>query len=352
MMAAARPFRDHDFVATTEGLLFCVVGNVHPPGRAIGYLKYVPSEKGKWGQAERYERVLKDYTMPSVEETLQLLRARYPWYIFRSQVLGMEMSAVPRRLVKRHYRPEERLRELHTPMVDLDPLEAKVVELTSLLAKTGGLDVGCLGVTGSVLTRIHNPSFSDIDLTVYGRENALRLKAALEQLFEDETAAAFQGRFLKAWAREKSKRVPLSPLEIVELYRRKRDRGFYRGTQFSIHPVRLREEVHERYGDRRFRSLGLVAIRARCRDATEAIFLPATYGIAEVTVEEGPRVPDLAEVTSYDGFYSEVVREDEWLLARGKLERIESPRGGKAGHRLLVGSFEARGADFIKPAAR
>jgi len=350
-MPEVGPFRDHDFVATTEALLFCVVGNVHPRGRAISYLKYVPSERGKWGRVDRYERVLKDYTMPSVEETLGLLKLRYPQYVFRSRVLGMEMSAVPHRFVKRQYRPEERLRELRACRAGLDPLEAKVVEFTSVLSESGALSPDCLGVTGSVLTGIHNPSFSDIDLTVYGRRKALRLKTVLEGLFEDGVATAFQGRFLKSWAERKAKRVPLSPAEIVELYQRKRDRGSYRRTQFSIHPVRLKEEACEEYGDRWFYSLGLAVIRARCTDVTDSIFLPAIYRVADAVVQDGRQVSDLTEVTSYDGFYAGVIREGESLLARGKLERIESPKGGRVSHRLLIGSFEARGTDFIKPTA-
>ncbi|MEM2905908.1 MAG: hypothetical protein QW057_08650 [Candidatus Bathyarchaeia archaeon] len=344
-------FRDHDFVETREGFLFCVVGNVHPPGRAIGYLKYVPSEAGRWGRAERYERVLKDYTMPSVEETVEMLRRGYPRYIFRSKVLGMEMSAVPAGFVKRHYKPEVRLRELHDPSGSLDPLEAKVVKFTSLLAETGGLSLDCLGVTGSILTGIHNPSFSDIDLTVYGRGNALKLKTALDRLFQDGLASPFAGQFLESWAKDKSRRVSLSPAEIIALYERKRDRGFYDGTQFSIHPVKARGEVRERYGEKRFRSVGLALIEARCTDAKDSIFLPATYVVRDAVVQEGPQLSDLTEVTSYDGFYAGVVREGETLLAKGKLEQVESPRTGQHNHRLLVGSFEARGADFIKPTA-
>lgn len=351
MKSRALPFRDHDFLATVEGLLFCVVGNVHPPGRAIGYLKYVPSKVGKWGRTERYERVLRDYTMPSVEETVRLLRLRFPQYTFRSTVLGIEMSAVPRSLVREHYRPEEKVRQLHSGTAQLDPLEAKVVALTSLLSETGGIDITHLGVSGSILTAIHNPSFSDMDLTVHGLANAFRMKAAVEQLFEDGLAKPFEGKFLETWSLDKAKRVPLTPREITELYKRKKDRGFYQGTQFSIHPVRLQNEVKERYGDRRFRRLGFATIRARCRDATEAPFLPATYRIEDVTVQEGPQVSELREVTTYDGFYAGAFREGELLVARGKLERVELKLRAEPTQRLVVGSFEARGNDFIKPAA-
>ena len=37
-----RKFKDRDFLRTTDGLLFCVVGYLHPPDRVTGYVKYVP----------------------------------------------------------------------------------------------------------------------------------------------------------------------------------------------------------------------------------------------------------------------------------------------------------------------
>ncbi|MCS7385528.1 MAG: hypothetical protein NDF55_02140 [archaeon GB-1867-005] len=37
-----RKIRDRDFIESKKGMLFCVVGNVHPKDRAISYLKYIP----------------------------------------------------------------------------------------------------------------------------------------------------------------------------------------------------------------------------------------------------------------------------------------------------------------------
>jgi predicted nucleotidyltransferase len=43
--------------------------------------------------------------------------------------------------------------------------------------------------------------------------------------------------------------------------------------------------------------------------------------------------------------YSDIAREGEIISCRGKVERVESSSG--LGYRIVVGSPEARGTDFI-----
>ena len=70
--------KDKDFIETIEGLLFCVVGYLHPPDRYTAYLKYVPSEGGKWKRGEtRYARVLPYYHVSQVENTYGFLRGLF-----------------------------------------------------------------------------------------------------------------------------------------------------------------------------------------------------------------------------------------------------------------------------------
>ena len=111
-MVRQKTFRDRDFISTPEGFFFCVIGNIHPQDRIIAYIKYVPNEKGKWGKKKRYKRILRSYTTPSVKETFQILEKQNPEYLFHSKILSIKMSAVPMNLIKRHYKPEDKLLEL------------------------------------------------------------------------------------------------------------------------------------------------------------------------------------------------------------------------------------------------
>ena len=60
---------DRDMVETRDGLMFVVVGYLHPPGRVTAYLKYVPSEEGRWRRGDtRYTRTLRYYHVTQVEK--------------------------------------------------------------------------------------------------------------------------------------------------------------------------------------------------------------------------------------------------------------------------------------------
>jgi predicted nucleotidyltransferase len=88
--------RDRDFVETAEGLLFCVVGYVHPPDRYTAYLKYVPAATGKWARGETaYRRELPYYHVRHVVKTVDYLQAHHPRYVWRDPASELTFSFVP-----------------------------------------------------------------------------------------------------------------------------------------------------------------------------------------------------------------------------------------------------------------
>ena len=171
--------KDRDFVETVEGLIFCIVGYLHPPDRYTAYLKYVPDPEGRWSrEGTKFARVLPYYHVSQVEGTYGLLREHYPRYIYKCPVMNITVSSVPRDSVKMYYRPRKRLRSILIGGPK-DGLEKKLAGLTAHLCEVSGLSEHDLGVTGSILTRSHSIEFSDIDLTVYGQEASAKLKRAI-----------------------------------------------------------------------------------------------------------------------------------------------------------------------------
>jgi len=345
-----RGFRDRDFIRIKEGLFFCVVGPVHPPDRVLSYVKYVPAEMGKWGRGrERFRRILESYTIPSLLETFDMLTKDYPHYLFYSEVFKITVSAVPLEYVAEHYRPEGKLAHL-LQASHLDPLQGRLVEFASFLSDKGGVPQGFLGVTGSILLDIHRPEFSDMDLTVYGLENTLAIKETLMEAYSQRDSAVQRLRndALKTWCEHKAQRHPLTFKEALRIYERKWNIGVFRDTPFSIHPVKLEHEVKERYGDRIYEPVGLVTLRAVVQENADCLFLPAVYGIRDVEIMEGPKVKDVREVVSYEGLYDNLARPRETILVKGKLERITGATTGQEYYRVLVGSPEGRGTEYIK----
>jgi uncharacterized protein len=332
--------RDRDFVETTEGLLFCLVGYLHPPDRYAAYLKYAPAATGKWARGTTaYYRELPYYHVRHVARTIEFLREHHPRYVWRDPASDLTFSFVPREAVLTYYRPEDRLAEiLRGPR---DPLEEEVAELVGLLARAAGLPPTAFGITGSVLLRLHNPAFSDIDLLVYGAENTTRVRGAVDALRGGAIEALPAGRRAQ-WRGEIVERFGLPADDVAYLESRRWNYFLARGRYVSIHPTRTDAEIREEYGRERHRPLGGATIEASVTDATEAIFLPAVYRVAGAVADGGTPVP-VAEVVSFEGLYGQVADPGDRILASGQLEERQD---GVC--RLVVGSAGPRDGGFIR----
>ena len=323
--------KDRDFVETLEGLLFCVVGYLHPPDQATAYLKYVPDAEGKWRKGDTcYSRVIPYYHVSQVENTYKFLRESHPEYLYSCPVRNITVSSVPRDRIETYYRPRERLAAIMEG--PRDELEFKLRDLVTILSGLAGLDARDLGVTGSILTSSHSPEFSDIDLTVYGRKASSALREALrETRMSDGLIQPFNASKRKVWSINRQGRFPLGFEELMEFAERRWNYGEYLDTYFSVHPVRTDSEIAEEYGESTYASIGSVKGSAMVADASEAIYLPAIYMLEDVETDSGH---DVAEVASYEGLYADMFYAGERIEFSGILERVEGKRNI---HRVVVG---------------
>jgi len=342
-----RGFRDRDYLQTEEGYFFCVVGPLHPEDRVIAYLKYVPDPSGKWGSGKkRFARALRYYTMLDLLETLHLLEG-HPEYLHNSPVLGISMSAVPVDRISTHLKPEIKLSQLKR-MRSLDTLQRKAVDLATLISEESRCTIEYFGVTGSLLLDIHQ-DFSDIDLIVYGRDTCQAVKGTLTRIYDEKSMIRrFDEGRSREWCLNKARMYPVTYEEAARILAKKWGRGLFGETMFSVHPAKLEEEVSEKYGDRIFKPEGTVKIEAVVSDAAEAGFMPAVYKVEDVRILEGPSIEDIREVTSYEGLYGDIGESEDRIVAYGKLERVANPETGEEYHRVLIGSPEVQGRDYIK----
>ena len=244
--------------------------------------------------------------------------------------------------------PEEKVRQL-LKSKELDPLQQKVVNQVKILSDESNIPLDYFGVTGSVLLDIHQ-DFSDIDLLIYGMKNIPAVKKELLQLYtkSDSPISRYNEQTFKEWCIGKTKKYQLTYVEAATICKRKWGRGLFSNTNFSVHPIKLDEDVSEKYGERVFHPKGLVTIEATVSDNSESSFLPSIYGVEEVKSLEGSRVDDVLEVVSYDSFFSDIAKKSERIIVKGKLERVTIKRRKEEYHRVLVGSLEAKGNDYIK----
>jgi hypothetical protein len=328
-------------VETRDGLMFVVVGYLHPPGRVTAYLKYVPSEEGKWGRGDtRYTRTLRYYHVTQVENTYLYLRENHPGYLYDCPVRNITVSCVPLGDVKQYYHPVERVGSLITEGPS-DPLEEKLIGLVEYLGESADVE-GKIGVTGSILTRSHNPAFSDMDLTVYGRGESLRVKEAVLEARREGIVRPQDRIEMDAWVRQRSEKLQLSEEELRRVASTRWNYGFYRGTYFSIHPTRTDDEITESYGDYVYRQLGEVGGTAVVDDASESIYLPAVYRVKDSNLVN--RDETISKIVSYEGVYGGLFAEGEKVEFRGILEKY---RGKEGGHRVVLGGAGSAGG-YVK----
>ena len=333
---------DRDFFQTIDGMFFCVTGYLHPPDRYTAYLKYSPDSEGKWKRGKiAYRRELPYYHVRNVSKTLDFLEAQYPDYVTYCPVRDIRFSLIPRDFVERYYNPRQCLtRILADPR---DRLEKEVRDLVGEIAACSGVRPDDFGITGSILTGLHNQNWSDIDLLVYGRKSAGAVRRVLASGGSDRIEKA-DAEKRKQWCQRVSERFPLTFEEAWGFSARRWNYGFFKNRYFSIHPVRTDAEITEEYGDHKYRSIGISRIRAVVHGAGDSMFLPATYDVRQVQVLEGsPDGARVREIVSYEGLFCDAVDAGRQIEAAGKIETVDGrPR------RMVIGAAGKNGAGFIK----
>ena len=333
--------KDRDFVETEEGFFFCLVGYLHPPDRYTAYLKYTPAEAGKWSRGEVfYRRELPYYHVRNVLETVHFLERRHPRYVWTDPLQDLKFSYVPRDAVTRYYAPEQRLAEIVSQ--PRDALEADVAALARLVVRTSGTPLNHFGITGSVLLGLHNPAFSDIDLLVYGRNQAQKVQRAIESLKGPDIQELEPERRAR-WREETAARFGLTDTDVARLVARRWNYFLYRGRYVSVHPTRSDEEIREAYGERRWTKVGAATLEATVSDATESMFLPAVYRLTDVSVLEGAS-REIRELISFEGLYCQVADAGDRIVAQGELEQQQE----SGACRLVVGTAGAPDGGFIR----
>jgi predicted nucleotidyltransferase len=344
-----RRFQDRDFLQTQEGFFFCVVGGVHPQDRVISYIKYLPSDSGVWGnKKQQFNRILKNYTISNLLETFQYLEKNQPQYLFKSPVDNITVTAVPVDYIKQQFMPEKKLAELRNG-VGLDSLQQKLLRFIKYLHQISGIKETAFGITGSLLLDIHQPSFSDLDVIVYGVENSWKLKQALiNQQGLKSPIKRLDGNALDDWCLKKSQHYPMTKQDAFNLYKRKWNLGYFEDRWVSIHPVKTENEITEKYGEKTYEPICQVTIEATVSDSINSLFLPTVYIVKDVTFLENEVSANICEVVTYEGLYSSLAENGEKIHVKGKLEKVTQKQTNKKYYRIVVGSPEGKGTECIK----
>jgi len=328
--------REGELIKTVNHVIFDVKGLVHPPGSLIAFPRYIPSPEGRRrGKKGLYGKIY------SFSERFRFLEQNMPELIVHDPVFDETLCEVPVNMVVERYDPVEKLRLLRASKM-LKPLERKVVHLAEELKEASGIPWSSIGISGSVLTGLYTLQ-SDVDPVVYGVENSRRAYEALEALLQDDSAGfrQYTRGELQALFDFRSKDTIMSFEDFVQVERRKAFQGMYEDTDFFIRFVKDWNQVAEQYGDICYKNAGYAKITATIADDEEALFTPCTYGIENVTIEEGVKLDPIKRIVSFRGRFCEQAQKDEAVTAQGKVEHVTDKRSGQMYYRVILGNQPA-----------
>ncbi|MEM1586394.1 MAG: nucleotidyltransferase domain-containing protein [Candidatus Bathyarchaeia archaeon] len=324
--------RDRDAIVTSEGLIFRVLGYVHPPEGYICDVEYAPSEIYRSSNLKAFRSDGKNIFYKFYgDEGWKFLLEKYPQYMLYYRPLGRKVIGVKYEAISEVRKPEERLRQL-SRISPTDSLTHALQKILTILVENHGLSLEDFGVFGSLLHGFYSPKFSDLDLIVYGRECLKRVRSILGELCGEEGSPitnefANNGSIKgKVW-RFKN----IGPSEYLWHQRRKmiyvvfHDEQSKRMIKTEFEPVKSWSEISgESQEVLRVRWVGWVKAVLRITDDRDSPFMPSIYHVEPLKIIKGPRCDDIQRVVSYVEEFRMQCFKDEIVYAEGNLEEVET----------------------------
>lgn len=142
-------------------MIFKVIGDIHPDGHYLGYVKYHPDPRG---DRRLFGRTYRQNTV--VSKSFDILADRPECYVY-SPVLGCVITGLPRHDIATHYSARQTLTDIAAEPDRVTGIRAgpDLLAIITRIVERGQTDL--FGVTGSFLVGCFNAR-SDIDLVCYG----------------------------------------------------------------------------------------------------------------------------------------------------------------------------------------
>ena len=323
--------REGDYLEDLNRIVFDVKGLVHPSDRIIAFPRFIPDPQGtRLRTSIPYKKVY------ALSERFAFLQAYHPHYLVLDPIFGECLCEIPQKAVVHHYDPITRLERLRRNG-QRDQLETDALHLLETLHDQAGTPWRKLGVSGSLLIKMHTPQ-SDIDPIIYGARNCIEVHEGLRSLAGDKKSVVkpFSPNELRALYGFRFQDTRVSFSDFIKTERRKILQGKFLQHDYFIRCIRSWDEIGEHYGDVVYRKIGYARIKAVVSDDAEAIFTPCRYTVKNVQLLKGDGGEGVTEIASFRGRFCEQARTGETVVAQGKVENVQK-RDGRAFVRLLLG---------------
>ena len=333
--------RDRDAIITDDGIIFRVYGYIHPEDAYVCDPEYAPPTvfRSSNPRACRGENKL-CYCKFFADEGIKLILNNYPNYSIFFWPLQKCVVGVNEKDIIEVRKPDVELQQLLEKETD-DVLVKAFQDLFKVVSSRSKLSKVNFGVFGSLLHNFYHPNFSDLDFTVYGRDNLNQLREALEDLYGEDNCLQNEFDNMKAVAAKDWKFVNYSLKEYLWHQRRKliyayyysKDAGRFVKTEFE--PVKEWKEICNEYSSfTRIFHVGWIKAIVEITDDRDSPFIPSIYQVDVMNVINGPKVDDITRIFSYMEEFRMQAKEGEQVLVEGNLEKVVN--GSKVFHQITL----------------
>jgi predicted nucleotidyltransferase len=334
--------RDRDIFRDHQGRMFVTLGHIQPLDRVLSFLKYIPDKNGKWqADGTQYKRVFWG-SVDSTVEGMSLLPQDYTIFDTHFQT---DLIEPPRTVISEYFSSEHRLREiLAEPQDELEELVQKTAET---LHDELNLQFSNLGISGSILWKGHNPSYSDINMNIYGFKESWTLQENYENLENEKKQTRVRNP--PEWKRGMErvrKRIPvLDTSELQALFSR-RKALCVRDFCIGITPILKSEEAPIMHGSESYTTLkhDPVKVSTVVESADYGIFHPAIY----TTKAKAINGVSVTRIMIYDGAFGGLFKIGDRIDVSGTLQRVNSLATGDVSYQLMIGTKTGSGKEYVK----
>jgi len=329
----ASQLRDRDAIISREGIIFRVYGYTHPSNGYVCDVEYAPSPlyHNQHPKAPRYDKNRVYYKFFE-DQGLHFITQQYPKYQIyyhplQRQLVGVEVSAISQSKL-----PRCALSILYQ-QTPTDNLLRALHDILQEITTISTLELDDFGIFGSLLHGFYHPNFSDIDLTIMGKQNVQELQKTLSAIYSANDGILInEFSSSKTWTKTRWRFTNLSLAEYECHQRRKLIYSLYTGSvarrriKVEFEPVLNYSETVNEYNEIiQIENLGWIEAEGIILDDEFGSFMPSIYTF-ELATSNRSDITDIHRITSYVEEYRMQVKKGEKIRVNGYVEKVTALR--------------------------
>ena len=354
-------FPESVIIITEDDIQFKTFSNEHPDGFIIAKPKYIPTDEIFSNELpkrsifnKKVNRIDFWTNQKELNYYLDSFCRVYPNYKYYSEIHKNWFFAIPKSSIKQIFEPKEGLKTLmNLKEKDKNPHLNTVINFVNFILESK-ISLDDLGITFSTLVGNYDQKYSDINIVIYGKDNAWKILNFLKKI----NHPSLKWKTEKDWERFRNKRNRSKFFEEHEFFEqmsRKKTEGFFENKLFVLFPVEKETEIKDKWGDETYTPLGLAEIEGIVKDNYSSIVRPGFYEIKNSKLLNdisNKKNINIKKIVFYSRDYVMQVYPGEKIKACGLLEEVKN-KNGKKYHRIVIGYFdsylnERRDKEYLK----